>query len=133
MTLDMGNTDKLNEFRLEARRLGVEVLPPDINRSGVAFEVADGKILYALAALKGLGAQAVEHLVEARGIKGFQDLADFAARIDPQIVNRKSLECLAQAGAFDFARAATHKSVREHRENSRGRAREIRTRCEWHR
>jgi DNA polymerase-3 subunit alpha len=101
MTLDMGNTDKLNEFRLEARRLGVEVLPPDVNRSGVAFEVADGKILYALAALKGLGAQAVEHLAQVRGQRGFQDLADFAARIDPQIVTRKTLECLAQAGAFD--------------------------------
>ncbi len=100
MTLDMGNTDKLNEFRLEARRLGIEVLPPDINRSGAAFEVADGRIVYALAALKGMGTQVVAHLVAARGARPFEDLADFAARIDPQMVSRKTLECLAQAGAF---------------------------------
>jgi DNA polymerase-3 subunit alpha len=101
MTLDMNNTDKLHEFRLEARRLGIELLPPDINYSGVAFNVADGKIAYALSALKGLGAQAVEHVVEVRGDRPFIDIADFAARIDAQIINRKALECLIQAGAFD--------------------------------
>ncbi len=53
MTLDMSNTDKLNEFRLEAERLGIEVVPPDVNRSGVHFDVEDGRIVYALAALKG--------------------------------------------------------------------------------
>jgi DNA polymerase-3 subunit alpha len=101
MTLDMNNTDKLNEFRLEAERLGIEVVPPDVNRSGVNFEVEDGRIVYALAALKGVGAHAVAHLVEVRGEKPFADLADFASRIDPQTVGRKTLECLAQAGAFD--------------------------------
>ncbi len=101
MTLDLNNTDKLNEFRLEAERLGIEVVPPDINRSGVHFDVADGKIVYALAALKGIGAHAVEHLVEVRGDKPFADLADFASRIDPHLLGRKPLECLAQAGAFD--------------------------------
>jgi DNA polymerase-3 subunit alpha len=101
MTLDLNNTDKLNEFRLEAERLGIEVVPPDINRSGVLFEVDGGKIFYALAALKGIGTQAVEHLVKVRGKRPFADLADFASRIDPQIITRKSLECLAQAGAFD--------------------------------
>ncbi len=101
MTLDMSNTDKLNEFRLEARRLGIEVVAPDVNRSGVSFEVSHSKIVYALAALKGVGAHAVEHLVKARGDRPFADLADFASRIDPQILNRKALECLAQAGALD--------------------------------
>ncbi len=101
MTLDMNNTDKLNEFRLEARRLGIEVVSPDVNRSNVSFEVAQGKIVYALAALKGVGTHAVEHLVKVRGDRPFADLADFASRIDPQILNRKALECLAQAGAFD--------------------------------
>ncbi len=101
MTLDMNNTDKLNEFRLEARRLGIEVVSPDVNSSGVSFEVSHGKIVYALSALKGVGTHAVEHLVKARGDRPFADLADFAARIDPQILNRKALECLAQAGAFD--------------------------------
>src|SRR3712207_8614726 len=96
MTLDMGNTDKLNEFRLEARRLGVEVTPPDVNRSGTEFEVRGGTIAYALAALKGVGNQVVQHLVDVRGDRPFRDLADFASRIDPQMVNRKALECLVQ-------------------------------------
>lgn len=101
MTLDINNTDKLNEFRLEARRLGIEVTAPDVNRSGVAFEAQEGRIVYALAALKGVGSHAVEHLVKVRGDRPFSDLADFAHRIDPQVVNRKALECLVQAGAFD--------------------------------
>src|SRR5205807_7995662 len=68
MTLDMGNTDKLSEFRSEAERLAVKVERPSINRSGVEFEVdADGVIHYALAALKGVGRQAVEAIVGARG------------------------------------------------------------------
>jgi DNA polymerase-3 subunit alpha len=101
MTLDMGNTDKLAEFRAEAERLGVAVEPPSINRSGVAFEVAGNTILYALAALKGVGRQAVEAIVAARGDRPFADLSDFAARINPRAVNKRVLESLAAAGAFD--------------------------------
>ena len=67
MTLDMGNTDKLAEFRAEAERLGIKVEPPSINRSHVAFEVDGNTIIYALAALKGVGRQAVEAIVAARG------------------------------------------------------------------
>jgi DNA polymerase-3 subunit alpha len=101
MTLDTGNTDKLNEFRLEARRLGIEVIAPDVNRSGSAFDVSEGRIVYALCALKGIGAEVVRHLVEVRAERPFESLADFASRIDPQMVNRRAMECLVQAGAFD--------------------------------
>jgi DNA polymerase III subunit alpha len=101
MTLDMGNTDKLSEFRVEAVRLGVEVEPPSVNRSGVAFDVEGRTIHYALAALKGVGRQAVEAMVEARGNKPFADLSDFARRINPRAVNKRVLESLAAAGAFD--------------------------------
>jgi DNA polymerase-3 subunit alpha len=101
MTLDMGNTDKLSEFRAEAKRLGVQVEPPSINRCGVAFEVEAGTIHYALAALKGVGRQAVEEIVEARGSQPFRDLAEFARRINPRAVNKRVLESLAAAGAFD--------------------------------
>jgi DNA polymerase III subunit alpha len=106
MTLDMGNTDKLSEFRREAQRLGFSVDPPSINRSGVAFEVhgtSDGSlaIRYALAALKGVGVQAVESLVAARGDKPFKDLGDLARRINPRQVNKKTLESLISAGAMD--------------------------------
>jgi DNA polymerase-3 subunit alpha len=101
MTLDMNNTDKLAEFRAEAERLGITVAPPSINRSAVEFGVDGTTIIYALAALKGVGAQAVEQIIAARGEKGFADLADFAARINPRAVNKRVLESLAAAGAFD--------------------------------
>jgi DNA polymerase-3 subunit alpha len=101
MTLDMGNTDKLSEFRAEAERLGVKVESPSVNRSGVDFEVEGSTIHYALAALKGVGRQAVEAIVEARGQRPFADLSDFAARINPRAVNKRVLESLAAAGAFD--------------------------------
>src|SRR5262249_1095884 len=67
MTLDMANTDKLSEFRAEAERLGLKVESPSVTRSGVDFEVEGSTIHYALAALKGVGRQAVEAIVEARG------------------------------------------------------------------
>jgi DNA polymerase-3 subunit alpha len=101
MTLDMGNTDKLAEFRAEAERLGLRVDPPSINRSSVAFEVDGNTIIYALAALKGVGTQAVEQIIAARGERNFADLADFADRINPRSVNKRVLESLAAAGAFD--------------------------------
>jgi DNA polymerase-3 subunit alpha len=101
MTLDMGNTDKLAEFRAEAERLGLRVDPPSINRSSVAFEVEGNTIIYALAALKGVGKHAVEAIIAARGERKFADLADFADRINPRAVNKRVLESLAAAGAFD--------------------------------
>jgi DNA polymerase-3 subunit alpha len=101
MTLDAGNTDKLAEFRAEAQRLGIKVMPPSVNRSGVAFEVDGDTIHYSLAALKGVGTQAVEAIVAARGDRPFTDLSDFATRINPRAVNKRVLESLAAAGAFD--------------------------------
>jgi DNA polymerase III subunit alpha len=101
MTLDMGNTDKLAEFRDEAERLGIKVNAPSVNRSDVTFEVEDNTIIYALAALKGVGTQAVESIAGARKQRLFIDLADFATRINPRTVNKRVLESLAAAGAFD--------------------------------
>jgi len=114
MTLDMGNTDKLSEFRAEAERLGIRVEPPSVNRSGVGFEVDGNTIHYSLAALKGVGAQAVEAIVAARGDRPFKDLGDFARRINPKAVNKRVLESLAAAGAFDALeknRARAHAGV----------------------
>jgi DNA polymerase-3 subunit alpha len=101
MTLDMGNTDKLAEFRAEAERLGIKVEPPSVNRSGVEFDVEGNAIHYALAALRGVGRQAVESVLAARGEHAFADLADFARRINPRAVNKRVLESLAASGAFD--------------------------------
>ncbi|MGE5269004.1 MAG: DNA polymerase III subunit alpha [Thiohalocapsa sp.] len=108
MTLDMGNTDKLNHFRQELGRLRIALLPPDINRSEVAFAVEPdpktGKpaIRYALAAVKGVGAQAMRELVAERSRGGpFKDLFDFALRLDPKSFNRRQFENLVKAGAFE--------------------------------
>jgi DNA polymerase-3 subunit alpha len=101
MTLDINNTDKLSEFRAEAQRLGIKVEAPNVNRSGATFEVSDGTIYYALAGLKGVGAQAVELIVETRKDGLFTSLADFAARVNPRAINKRVIESLAAAGSFD--------------------------------
>jgi DNA polymerase-3 subunit alpha len=101
MTLAMGNTDKLAEFRAEAERLAIKVEPPSINRSGVEFDVAGNTIHYALAALRGVGRQAVESILAARSERPFADLGDFARRINPRAVNKRVLESLVAAGAFE--------------------------------
>jgi DNA polymerase-3 subunit alpha len=106
MTLDKSNTDKLSEFRNEARRLGIKVDPPSVNHSGVDFDVhqgADGvlSIRYAFSAVKGVGEGQAASIVAARGNKPFRDLGDFAARINPREVNKRVLESLVAAGAFD--------------------------------
>ncbi|MDF3808826.1 DNA polymerase III subunit alpha [Rhodopseudomonas sp. BAL398] len=101
MTLDIHNTDKLSEFRAEAQRLGIKVEPPSVSHSGPTFEVSNGTIYYALAGLKGVGAQAVELIVAAREKGAFTSLADFAARVNPRAINKRVIESLAAAGAFD--------------------------------
>ncbi|BBK42858.1 DNA-directed DNA polymerase [Allostella vacuolata] len=107
MSLDLGNTDKLNTFRQELLRLGIPLLLPDVNHSKVEFSVetraSDGKgcVRYALAGLKGVGIPAMQSMVAARGDKPFAGLEDFAARIDSRAVTRKQVEALARAGAFD--------------------------------
>ena len=101
MSLDISNTDKLNDFRQEAMRLEIEVRPPSVNRSDVDFTVRDGEIDYALAAIKGVGRHAVETIVETRQEGVFKSLGDFSARINPKAVNKKTLEGLVAAGALD--------------------------------
>jgi DNA polymerase-3 subunit alpha len=102
MTLDMGNTDKLMLFRREAQRVSVKVVPPSVNASGVDFAVKDGAILYSLAALKNVGSGAIAHLVDVRSDGGaFSSLGDFARRIDGRQLNKRALESMAKAGAFD--------------------------------
>ena len=102
MSFDMALTDKLGIFVEDMRRGGVECLPPDINASHPYFTVDNGAVRYALGALKGVGEKAMEALVEERERGGpFASLEDFAARIDPRLLNRRQLESLAGAGAFD--------------------------------
>ncbi len=105
MSLAVNNTDKLAALKQEASRMGIRILPPDINRSGADFtlERQDGKlcIRYALSAVKKVGVAAMQALEKARGYSPFADVADLAARVDPKQINRMQLENLARAGAFD--------------------------------
>jgi DNA polymerase-3 subunit alpha len=106
MTLDLGNTDKLNVFRQELQRLEIPLLPPDVNRSEAEFTVdRDGErpaVRYALAAVKGVGKQAMDALVAERERGGpFKDPFDLAERLDTRQFNKKQFECLAKAGALD--------------------------------
>jgi DNA polymerase-3 subunit alpha len=102
MSFDMAQTDKLSLFVEDMRRGGVECLPPCINASEAAFSVESGAVRYALGALKGVGEKAMEALVAERKARGaFKSLDDFAERIDPRLLNRRQIESLAAAGAFD--------------------------------
>ena len=102
MSLDIANTDKLSVFYQDARRFGVTIRPPDVNRSGADFDVEDGEVLYALGAIRNVGLQAMQQVVEVRRQGGpFRDIFDFVERVDPRHVNKRTFETLARAGAFD--------------------------------
>ena len=139
MCFDMHQTDKLGIFIDDMRRLEVTCLPPDVNRSEAEYVVeGDGEgglaVRYALGGIKNVGEKAMEVLVEERVASGhFASLDDFANRADPAQLNRRSLENLAAAGAFDSVepnRAAVHaaaetllaaaQSARDSRESGQG-------------
>ena len=106
MSLAISNTDRLAALRQDAVRMGIRVLPPNINRSDADFalerdETGTLGIRYALAAVKKVGVAAMQALVATRGGTPFADLADFAARVDPSQLNRMQIENLAKTGAFD--------------------------------
>ncbi len=106
MSFDSHQTDKLSVFIDDMRRLDIAIAPPSINDSEADFSVGrseDGlAVRYALGALKGVGEKAMEALVAERQAKGdFASLDDFAARIDPKLLNRRQIEALAGGGAFD--------------------------------
>jgi len=94
--------DSLVEHVEDCRRMGIEVAPPDVNASAPDFSVADGKILFGLAAVKGCGQQASEAILAERTKRGrFADLPDFCGRLDSSVVNKTAIENLAKAGAID--------------------------------
>src|SRR5688500_8250686 len=103
LSLVMGDTDKVQIFYDDARDHGLDILPPDINASDYRFTPLDAKrIPYGLGAGKGTGEQAIENIVAARKAAGaYTDLADFCRRVDRRLVNRRAIEALIRAGAFD--------------------------------
>lgn len=106
MCFDLALTDKLAIFVDDMKRLGIACLPADLNASEAEFDVqphGEGlAVRYALGALKGVGERAMEQVVEERRAKGaFKSLDDFARRVDPRLLNKRQVETLAAAGAFD--------------------------------
>ncbi len=102
MTSEVADTDKIVVLTDDCRKLGIPVLPPDVNEGNVTFVVTQKSIRFGLSAIKNVGVSAVEAIVRSRDEKGpFVDIFDFCARVDLHIVNKKTLEGLIQAGAFD--------------------------------
>ncbi|WP_010298797.1 DNA polymerase III subunit alpha [Candidatus Odyssella thessalonicensis] len=102
MTYEMQNTDKLNIFRQDMQRAGYPLFSPNVNKSMVTFAVEGDGVRYALAAVKNVGEHGMEALVAERQSRGeFKDIHDFANRIDPKGLNKRQLENLIAAGAFD--------------------------------
>ncbi len=102
LTNEITSVDKLPEYIDEARRMGIAIDPPDVNRSEKYFTVVEGCIVYGLMGIKGVGAAAVDEMVARREEGGpFTNFMDFLDRVDLRAVNKKTLETLAQTGAFD--------------------------------
>ena len=103
MSWDMNNTDRIRALREEAEHIDVSLQAPCVNRSGEVFAVdSDGSILYALSAVRNIGRRAARHIAEVREEGGnFRDLFDFARRVSPRDLPKRSWEFLAKAGAFD--------------------------------
>ena len=99
---DLDNTDKVRIFYADTLQQGIRVLPPDVNSSGYVFSPVDEQtIAYGLGAIKGTGEGAIASIVKAREQGPFRDLFDFCRRVDKRIVNRRTVEALIKAGAFD--------------------------------
>src|SRR5712671_4636730 len=102
LTSEKDDTDKVVAHIAEARANGHQVLPPDVNLSDLEFSVSEGRIRFGLGAIKGVGESAIEAIAESRGRVPFRNLFDFCERVDLRRVNRKVIEALVKAGAFDF-------------------------------
>ncbi len=114
MTLDMGNIDKINLYRQELKTYNIPLLPPDINQAKPDFSIetlADGSkaVRYGLAAIKNVGHQAMVQLMQEREKNGpYNDIFDLAKRLDTKVINKRQLENLIQAGAFDNLHTSRH-------------------------
>ena len=98
----MDTKDKVPFFAARCEEMGIEILPPDVNLSDHEFVVVEGNIRFGLDAVKGVGYAAVEAIKHAREEDGpFESLWDFCARVDGRAVNRRAIEALIKAGAFD--------------------------------
>jgi DNA polymerase-3 subunit alpha len=100
LTSEAGDKDKITEAINECRRMNIEVLPPDINKSDVGFTIENNAIRFGLSAIKNVGKAAIEAILEAREESEFSSLSDFLARVDGRRVNKRVLESLIKVGAL---------------------------------
>ncbi len=102
MTSVIDNPGKVADYIYTCRQMGITILPPDINKGTRDFSVEDGQIRYALAAIKSIGRPVIDAVIEEREQRGpFQDLKDFLERLSGREVNKRTIESLIKAGAFD--------------------------------
>ncbi len=101
MTSESGDTDKIIRYIAYSREKGIPILPPDVNESRYAFFPAGAGIRFGLSAIKGLGASAVEAILEAREERPFESVRDFLSRADLRKVNKRAVESLVKSGALD--------------------------------
>jgi len=102
LSSEIGNTDKVVQYINEARELGLEVLPPDVNESGFKFTVVgERRIRFGLGAVRNVGRGAIESIIAARAPRRFSDLADLVNQLDLRLCNKRVLESLIAAGACD--------------------------------
>ena len=101
LTVERGDSDKVAQYAADARRLGIDVLPPDINDSRSDFTPVGEVVRFGLYGIKNVGDGAVEHILRVRDQGKFKDLYDFCKRVDASLVNKRALEHLVKAGAFD--------------------------------
>ncbi|MCA9061720.1 MAG: DNA polymerase III subunit alpha [Planctomycetaceae bacterium] len=132
LSCEMESTERISEHIDDARRMQIDVLPPDINRSGVEFGFMDGQITFGMGALKGVGEAALQAIVDEREENGaFRDIFDLAERVDPKVLTKSTLETLIKAGVLDtlpgtraqqmeVVERAVQASVSRHRDRARG-------------
>ncbi len=105
LTLEKNNTDKVVKYVDELKRMGIKLLPPDINKSGLMFEArsieGEEVVMFGMGAVKGAGDIAINAMLAARAEEEFKDFSDFVSRIDASKVNKKVIESLIKAGGFD--------------------------------
>jgi len=102
LSAEMDNTDKMVKLIAGCRKMGIEILPPDINLSGKEFKVIGNSIRFGLEAVKGVGSSAIESIIESRNELGsFTSVSNFIGRVDQRKVNKKVMDSLIKAGAFD--------------------------------
>lgn len=101
ISLEASNSEKMSFYLSEVKELGISLLPPDINTSQIDFSVVHNQILFGLIGIKNVGLAALENIIQERAKKPFKDLLDFCKRVDLRVANKRILENLICAGAFD--------------------------------